>query len=159
MKFSLKIAVTVCLLTLCLSFAGVFGQASILSSVTSPTTLNLNSVFVVNNVTSTTTDLTQLNAWAVGDNGTVVFWNGNTWSSLNTSSTANIYSVFFTNSTNGWAVGGNSTNGLIWYYNGTWNLWNKVSFSGNPSGTDCHQRHPILSYHGSHGNDRLGCRS
>jgi hypothetical protein len=96
----------------------------------------LNSVFIVNNITGTNNDLTALNAWAVGDGGVIVWWNGNSWANVNSPTTANLYSVFFTNSSSGWAVGGTSNNGVILNYNGTWNVWNKVSFSGNASGTD-----------------------
>jgi hypothetical protein len=135
MKFS-KVFVGVCLLALLLTFAGVYAQTSI-TTITSPTTSTLNSVFVVNNVTSTSAALASLNAWAVGDGGTIAFWTGSNWTKVNSPTTMNLYSIFFVNASSGWAVGGSSVNGVILNYNGSaWNLWTKVSYSGNATGKD-----------------------
>lgn len=132
MKLSYKLALIISLLTLCLSFSSALAQTSNINSVTSPTTVNLNAVAVVNNltVTNTNNDLTKLDAWAVGESGTIVHWNGNTWATVSSPITDNLYSVVFTNATNGWAVGGSSSKGVILYYNGTWNVWTRISFSG-----------------------------
>ena len=115
-----------------LIFSSALAQTSNINSVTSPTTVNLNAVAVVNNltVTNTNNDLTKLDAWAVGESGTIVHWNGNTWATVSSPITDNLYSVVFTNATNGWAVGGSSSKGVILYYNGTWNVWTRISFSG-----------------------------
>jgi len=136
MKFSLKLALVLYLIMLCSTLSFVFAQTSSITSVTSPTTVNLNSVYLVNNVTNTNNNLTALDAWAVGDSGTILQWNGNSWSSVTSPTSLNLYSVFFLNSSSGWAVGGSSSNGVILNYNGSWSVWNKISFSGNASGTD-----------------------
>lgn len=129
MRFYKKLLVMLSLTLLCLSFAGVFAQTTVvaIASVNSPTTSNLNSVFIVNNATNSPNDLTQLNAWAVGDSGVIAKWNGSSWATVNSPTTANLYSVFFINSTMGWAVGGNATNGVILTYNGTWSVWSPVN--------------------------------
>ena len=136
MKFSLKFALALCLIASLASLAGVFAQTSNINSVTSPTTNNLNSVFLVNNITATNNDLTELDAWAVGDSGTILRWNGNTWSTVTSPTSMNLYSVFFVNSSWGWAVGGTSTNGVILQYNGSWSTYTNVTFSGYPNATD-----------------------
>ena len=136
MKFSLKFALVLCLICSLASLAGVFAQTSSINSVTSPTTNNLNSVFLVNNITATNNDLTALDAWAVGDSGTIVRWNGNSWATVTSPTTMNLYSVFFVNSSNGWAVGGSSSNGVILRYNGTWSVYTNITFSGYPNATD-----------------------
>jgi hypothetical protein len=136
MKFSLKFALVLCLVSLCSTFSFALAQTSSITSVVSPTTVNLNSVYLVNNATNTNNDLTALDAWAVGDSGTIIHWNGNSWSSVNSPTAVNLYSVFFVNASSGWAVGGSSNNGVILHYNGSWSVWNKISFSGNASGTD-----------------------
>ena len=82
MRLSLKVALVLCLFTLGLSFSGSLAQTADISSVTSPTSVNLNSVCIVNNVTSVGNDLTMLNAWAVGDSGAIAQWDGNSWSTV-----------------------------------------------------------------------------
>jgi hypothetical protein len=37
-----------------------------------------NSVFIVNNITATNPEVKALNAWAVGDGGTIIGWTGTT---------------------------------------------------------------------------------
>jgi hypothetical protein len=136
MKFS-KVFLGICLLSLFLTFAGAYAQAQGITSINSPTSSNLNSVFIVNNITATNPDVTTLNAWAVGDAGAIAYWTGSNWTHVNSPTTMNLYSVFFVNSSSGWAVGGSSANGVILNYNGSaWNLWTKVSYSGNATGTD-----------------------
>ena len=135
MKFS-RLFLGICLLTLFLTFASVYAQTNI-TTITSPTTSTLNSVFIVNNITSTSPDLAALNAWAVGDGGTIAFWTGSNWTKVNSPTTMNLYSVFLVNASSGWAVGGSSANGVILNYNGSaWNLWTKVSYSGNATAKD-----------------------
>ena len=77
-----------------------------------------------------------LNAWAVGDGGTIAMWSGSSWTTVTSPTAMNLYSVVFNNATSGWAVGGNSNQGVILHYNGTWSEWKLVSFSGHAGGTD-----------------------
>ncbi len=130
MKFSLKLALTLSILSLCLSLSAASAQNANINSVSSPTSINLNSVCIVNNVTASGNDLTKLNAWAVGDGGTIVMWDGSSWKTVNSPTTMNLYSVTFNNATNGWAVGGSSNKGIILHYNGTWSEYKNISFSG-----------------------------
>ena len=137
MKFSIKIALALCILSLCTSLPAVaLAETSNINSVTSPTSSNLNAVCIVNNSTEVANDLQMLNAWAVGDGGTIAMWSGSSWTTVTSPTAMNLYSVVFNNATSGWAVGGNSNQGVILHYNGTWSEWKTVSFSGNAGGTD-----------------------
>jgi hypothetical protein len=129
MKFSLKIALVLCLFSLSLAFLTVAAQSSIDTGVVSPTTTTLNAVCIVN-TPDTNGDLTTLEAWAVGDAGTIVHWNGNSWTTVTSPTASHLHSVAFNNVTNGWAVGGSGDSGVILHYNGTWNVWSRISFSG-----------------------------
>ncbi|NLF87769.1 hypothetical protein GX563_02985 [Candidatus Bathyarchaeota archaeon] len=130
MKFSTKLALALSILSLFISLSAVTAQNADINSVSSPTSTNLNSVCVVNNVTSSGADITKLNAWAVGDSGTIVMWDGSQWRTVESPTSMNLYSVTFNNATNGWAVGGSNDKGVILYYNGTWSEWSRISFSG-----------------------------
>lgn len=130
MKFSIKLSLALCILSLCISLSAASAQTANINSVTSPTSTNLNAVCIVNNVTSSSNDLTTLNAWAVGDGGTIVQWNGNSWTTVTSPTTMNLYSVVFNTATDGWAVGGNGNQGVILRYNGTWAEWKRISFTG-----------------------------
>lgn len=130
MKFLLKLALAVCLISLSTSFTSVLAQTTDIDSVDSPTTVNLNSVFIVNNQTNTNNDLRDLNAWAVGDSGIILQWNGNSWSTVSSPTSVNLYSVCFDSPYDGWAVGGGANSGVILRYDGTWSVWNSISFSG-----------------------------
>jgi hypothetical protein len=130
MKFSYKLALILSLLSITLSLSAVSAQTVNINSVSSPTSTNLNSVCIVNNVTSSGNDLTKLNAWAVGDGGTIVMWDGSSWKSVTSPTTENLYSVIFNTATDGWAVGGSSGKGVILHYNGTWAEWTRISFTG-----------------------------
>lgn len=137
MKFSLKLALMLYLVTLLATLSGVFAQTSNITSVSSPTAVNLNSVAIVNNTTQTNNDLTALDAWAVGDGGTILHWNGASWSSVTSPTTDNLYSVCMVSISNGWAVGGGSNNGVILKYNGAnWTEWKQISFGVNATATD-----------------------
>lgn len=136
MKFSLKLALTVSVLSLCLSLSAAAAQTVDITSVSSPTSTNLNSVCIVNNVTSSGNSLKQLNAWAVGDGGTIVMWDGSAWKSVSSPTTFNLYSVAFNNATNGWAVGGSGSKGVILHYDGAWSEWTNITFSGLPTSMD-----------------------
>ena len=107
MKFSCKVvALVFSILTLCLSLSTASAQTVDINSVTSPTSATLNAVTPVNNLTSSGNDLTQLNAWAVGDNGIIVTWDGTQWQTVSSPTSMNLYSVTFNDVNNGWAVGG-----------------------------------------------------
>jgi hypothetical protein len=137
MKFSTKIALALCILSLSTALPAVaLAQSSNINSVTSPTSSNLNAVCVVNNSTDVANDLQMLNAWAVGDGGTIAMWSGSSWTTVTSPTSMNLYSVVFNNATSGWAVGGNSNQGVILHYNGTWGEWKTVSFNGHAGGTD-----------------------
>jgi hypothetical protein len=77
-----------------------------------------------------------LNAWAVGDGGVIVMWDGMSWVTVPSPTTMNLYSVVFNSPTNGWAVGGSGTTGVILHYNGSWSEWKAVSFTGFAGETD-----------------------
>jgi hypothetical protein len=130
MKFSTKLALALSILSLLVSLSAVTAQDGDMDSVTSPTSTNLNSVCVVNNMTSSDNDITQLNAWAVGDAGTIVMWDGSEWQTVESPTAMNLYSVAFNEANNGWAVGGNENEGVILHYNGTWSEWSQISFTG-----------------------------
>jgi hypothetical protein len=137
MKFSIQLAAALSIILLCSIFSVAFAQSSTINSVTSPTKTTLNSVFIVNNVTSANKELSNLDAWAVGNNGVIVHWNGNSWSTVTSPTTMNLYSIFMVNTTSGWAVGGSSNSGVILWYNcGSWSIWKNVSFSGYTNATD-----------------------
>ncbi|MBE3116265.1 hypothetical protein IMZ68_03595 [Candidatus Bathyarchaeota archaeon] len=128
MKFLLKIALVVFMVSLLSAFSVAYAQVITGDNTVSPTGSNLNSVCIVSN-TTTVTNATLLNsdAWAVGDSGTIIRWNGTRWSTVNSSTSTNLYSIVMVNSTSGWAVGGGANNGIILRYNGTWSVWNMTN--------------------------------
>ncbi len=138
MKLCLKFSLILLTALLCTTaITGVTAQDSTITSVSSPTSQNLNSVYVVNNLTETNNDLTTLDAWAVGDAGTIAHWNGDSWVTVDSPTTENLYGVAFYNSSYGWAVGGASDRGVILNYdNGNWVEWDYVSFGSDPLATD-----------------------
>ncbi|MGD6850533.1 MAG: hypothetical protein ACQCN6_00560 [Candidatus Bathyarchaeia archaeon] len=137
MKLSNTLAISLLAILLCGSIGIAAAQDASLNSVTSPTTTNLNAVCVVNNATNGgSNDLTQLNAWAVGDGGTIVFWDGMSWTTVTSPTSANLYSVAFSDVNNGWAVGGSGDTGVILYYNGTWSEWELISFGTDANAHD-----------------------
>jgi hypothetical protein len=93
---------------------------------------SLNSVFLLS-ISSypRTGNLTGLDAWAIGQSGVIIHWNGTKWSEINSPTTDNLQCLFMVNSTSGWAVGGGLTKGTILNYDGkNWTEWTKVF---NPS--------------------------
>ena len=75
-------------------------------------------------------------AWAVGDNGTIIQWNNSTWTQLMSPTTASLYTIELINSTLGWAGGGTNTNGALLILNGTsWSVWNRINFGGQVNAT------------------------
>jgi photosystem II stability/assembly factor-like uncharacterized protein len=61
----------------------------------SPTSDRLNSVFMVSSS----------EGWAVGDEGTIIRWNGADWSNSTSPTDMALISVFMVGSDDGWAVG------------------------------------------------------
>ncbi|MDP2237463.1 MAG: T9SS type A sorting domain-containing protein [Bacteroidales bacterium] len=66
----------------------------------------LNSIYYVDND----------NAWAVGDNGTILRYANGAWSAFPSGTVRNLRGVWFTDHNNGWAVG---ANGTILHFDGT----------------------------------------
>jgi len=79
--------------------------------VESPTDKDLCSVFA----------LSKDNAWAVGDSGVIIHWDGETWSLVESPTSERLNSVYFVSPDDGWAVG---NSGTILHYDG--NNWHKV---------------------------------
>jgi len=132
----MKIAVAVFVLSLFSLISVVNAQDLTPDNTTSPTSVNLNAVYTVNNQTGTSSSLTNLDAWAVGDGGTIIRWNGSRWSTVNSVTTMNLYSVVMADTYDGWAVGGSANTGVILRWNGTWSVWNKISFGNNNGASD-----------------------
>jgi hypothetical protein len=65
------------------------------STVTSPTTVNLYSVFMVS----------ASDGWAVGSAGTIIRWDGASWTNVTSPTTLGLFSVFMVSASDGWAVG------------------------------------------------------
>jgi hypothetical protein len=132
MGFSTKITLGILCLMLLASTAVVFAQTSSPNptSITSPVTTNLNAVYILSNATPPANpSLNDFDAWAVGDGGVILHWNGTQWTEQNSSTTDNLYGVIMTNATNGWAVGGSSTKGTILHYDGqNWSSWTNISY-------------------------------
>ena len=78
------------------------------STVTSPTTQRLLSVFMVG----------ADDGWAVGVNGTILRWTGSSWNNVNSPTRERLYDVFMVGADDGWAVGFDGTiihwTGTIW---------------------------------------------
>jgi len=78
------------------------------STVTSPTTAVLHSVFMVS----------ASDGWAVGTYGTIIRWNGVAWSTVTSPTTQHLYSVYMVSAVDGWAVGWGGTiirwTGTLW---------------------------------------------
>jgi Bacterial Ig-like domain (group 2) len=85
------------------------------SSVSSGTTSHLFSVW----------GTSASDVWAVGDNGTILHYNGTTWSNVSSGVTQPRYGVWGTSASDVWAVGGVVGIGTILHYNGT--TWSSAS--------------------------------
>lgn len=99
--------------------------------VSSPTTNNLNSVFM----------LTLSNGWAVGEHGTILHYDGSSWSTVTSPTGNNLQSVFMLNSNDGWAVGNAGT--ILHWAGSAWstvtsptarNLYSIFILNYNPDG-------------------------
>lgn len=126
MKFSLKIAVVMSIVTLLCGITLVNAQGIASINTNSPTSSNLNGVAVVGN-TSATPTLMNSNAWAVGDGGVIIQWNGTAWVTMNSNTTTALYGLAMVNNSTGLAVGGSSNSGIILKYNGTWSVMSTSS--------------------------------
>jgi photosystem II stability/assembly factor-like uncharacterized protein len=65
--------------------------------------------------------LSSNDGWAVGNNGTILHWNGNIWSKVVSPTSFDLFSVDMLSATNGWAVG---ADGVILHWNGA--NWTQV---------------------------------
>ena len=76
--------------------------------VESPTDKDLYSVFA----------LSEDNAWAVGDSGVIIHWDGETWSLVESPTSERLNSVYFVSPDDGWVVGNSGTilhwDGSMW---------------------------------------------
>ncbi len=57
-------------------------------------------------------------AWAVGEKGKIIFWNGNNWSRQESNTDKSLKSVYFTDAWHGWAVGSNGC--ILRFENNQW---------------------------------------
>ncbi|MBP7737006.1 MAG: IPT/TIG domain-containing protein [Spirochaetes bacterium] len=68
--------------------------------------------------------------WAVGDNGTILFFNGTSWSPQDSGSTCHLHGISARTATDAWAVGFRST---VLHYNGTdWSPVDATTIGGTP---------------------------
>ncbi len=61
--------------------------------------------------------------WAVGDEGTILFYDGNSWSSQDSPTDQQLNAVFMTSPTQGWVVGEAGT--VLQYRNRRWTVWDR----------------------------------
>ena len=80
--------------------------------VNTPTNENLRGVSILHSTV----------VWAVGDNGTILCWDGNYWHLIDSPTSADFMDVDFIDLNHGWAVG---TGGTILFWNG--NEWKEVT--------------------------------
>jgi hypothetical protein len=92
----------------------------------------LYSVCVVNKAAGNSNgNISDYEAWAVGQTGVVLHWDGQKWMQVLNPTSMNLYGVFMVNSSSGWAVGGSDTRGIILHYDGkNWTEWANIF---NPS--------------------------
>ena len=64
-------------------------------NITSPTTNTINAIFM----------LSDTKGWAVGDNGTILKYDGNQWILESSPTSNNLRSIYMLSETSGWAVG------------------------------------------------------
>ncbi len=96
------------------------GSSSSWQNVTTPTANRLRGVWA-----ASSTD-----AWAVGDSGTIVHYNGSAWSTVASGTAQTLRAIWGSSSSDIWAVGGtnfNSSDGdhIVLHYNGS--AWSTVS--------------------------------
>jgi hypothetical protein len=102
----------------------VYAQGITGVNTNSPTSSNLNGVSIVANTTTNPTIINS-NAWAVGDGGVIIQWNGTAWQTMTSNTTTSLYGIAMATNTTGWAVGGSGNNGTIMKFNnGSWSSVN-----------------------------------
>lgn len=120
MRFSRIVSLAI-LLALIVTIPLASAQAP--AEVTSPTSQTLNAI-----IPASTTQ-----AWAVGNNGAIIRWDGTNWNLESSSTTANLNSISMANSTSIWAVGSINGDGAIVYWNGeTWANFEDEDLTGVP---------------------------
>jgi photosystem II stability/assembly factor-like uncharacterized protein len=139
-----KIATIATCIILLASTTAVFAQFETSPiNYTTPTTNDLNSVCIVNSNGNDNINISSYNAWAVGDDATILHWDKNNWVETavpdGISNDDDFYQVLFVNETNGWIVGESDDKGIILHYDGTkWSLWNDITYSVSTSQNDMH---------------------
>jgi len=89
--------------------------AILMASATSYTVVNPGQWYDFNQVITPLRSVFMLSpttGWAVGDNGTILYWNGAEWAIVQSPATKTLYSVFFpdvSNPNDGWVVGATDT--------------------------------------------------
>lgn len=128
MRF-LKLA-SIAVFVLLISAPLVYAQESDDSmKVTSPTSQNLNAI--------TPGGMFDMSlAWAVGDSGTIIRWDGDqSWELVSSPTTANLYSISMASASDAWAVGGaGNGNGAIIRWDGSnWDTWSGITLGTSDS--------------------------
>ena len=68
--------------------------------------------------------LSPIDGWAVGNQGTILHWNGNVWQLVSSPTNLYIISIDMVSATDGWVVGGLSSTGQILRWDGnSWQLF------------------------------------
>ncbi|MDO8581465.1 MAG: DUF2341 domain-containing protein [bacterium] len=97
----------------------------------------------------------QDNGWAVGNNGTILHWNGNAWSTVSSPTLESLWGLTLLDKDNGWAVGNNGTilhwNGSAWSasISGTTSALSGVAFTAENNGWAVGDEGTILHWNGS----------
>jgi hypothetical protein len=102
------------LIAICVTLSSTNAQNTLFQWA-SPTKASLYSVFMVS----------QDDGWAVGDEGTIIRWDGMKWSNETCPVTSKLNSVFMVNASDGWAVG---YEGTIIHWDGA--NWTNMTFLG-----------------------------
>lgn len=76
------------------------------------------SVHTTNEVLFGISAISSNDVWAVGNNGTIVHYNGSEWQTVPSPVTANLKEIVMSSPTNGWIVGEGGT--ILYYSNGSW---------------------------------------
>jgi len=104
-NFGLKASLLAVMVALCVGVPIANAEGAVLNW-TSPTTEHLHSVYMVS----------ADDGWAVGEDGTIIRWDGTDWSTVTSPTMASLWSVFMVSSSDGWAV---SEGGTILQWTGT----------------------------------------
>jgi photosystem II stability/assembly factor-like uncharacterized protein len=96
--FKVNLIAVMVLAALCVSLSIVNAQDED-GCIESPVTYTLTSVYV----------LSSTNAWAVGDVGTIIHWDGTSWTTVTSPTTNPLLSIWMVGASDGWAVGAAGT--------------------------------------------------